>query len=326
MKFLKTKTAILVVCCFTIFTVACKKNTSTDDTVTVEESVQARIQSDDASTFQGETENADDDVNNSMATSERFCGPGNIFAPGGFGLPDGTVSTTPGSTTITITYNGTLGGTCRKRTGSIVITLVSGNRWIDSGAVVKYSFVNFKVEDICRNRSITLNGDRYITNVHGGNVFRLKAGLVATLVHRVRTGNLGIEASFTDSSGTKTAVWNVARSTEIKYVAIKDAFYFSTKGDTTINSKANTESWGTTRFGLPYQTVFSNPVKGNTFCKLWRPTSGTMIHYVGNFTGEVNFGLNASGNPVGLNDCATHFRVTVNGPNGYTNTNLIAYK
>lgn len=147
MKLNITKTALLVIGCLAIFTIACKKNTTDDTTTAVEESVQARVQSDDASTVQGETDDADDDVNNSMATSERFCGPGNVFGPGGFSLPDGTITANPSSSTITITYNGsTMPGACRKRTGTIVINLISGNRWIDSGAVVKYSFINFKVE------------------------------------------------------------------------------------------------------------------------------------------------------------------------------------
>ena len=105
-----------------------------------------------------------------------------------------------------------------------------------------------------------------------------------------------------------------------------DTYFFTTTGDTTYNGKVNTESWGTTRFGSPYQTVIAGAVKANTHCKLWKPTAGEVVHQVGNFTATIKFGLNALGNPVGLGDCAGYFRVTWVASNGASNTNLLAYK
>lgn len=324
MKPIQFKT-ICVFFCLALFTISCKKNTS--DTTVVEEALQARVQTDDATMVQGETETADDDVNNVAASSERFCGPGNIFnAP--FNLADATITTSAAGTPnkITITYNGTTNpaSACRKRTGVITIELLNAPRWVEPGAVLKYTFINFKVENTCSNRSVMLNGERYVTNVKGGNLFKLHNNIVDSLQHKVRTGTIGLEATFTDSSGTKTAVWNVARNTIIKNIA--NTYFFTTSGDTTIGNYSNTESWGTTRFGSAYQTVFASSIKANTFCKIWKPTAGEVVHNVGNFTSNVKFGLNATGLPVGANDCATHFRVTWTASNGATNTNLIPYK
>lgn len=317
--------AIIAFTCFAFFAVSCKK--STTNTTVVEEATQARVQTDDATMVQGETETADDDVNNAAASSERFCGPGNIFAAP-FNLADATITNSAAGTAnkITITYNGTTNpaSPCRKRTGVITIELLNAARWVEPGAVLKYTFINFKVENTCTNRSVKLNGERYVTNVKGGNLFRLHHHLVDSLQHKVRTGTIGLEATFTDSSGTKTAVWNVARNTVIKNIA--DTYFFTTNGDTSIANLNNTESWGTTRFGSAYQTVFSSAIKANTFCKLWKPTSGEVVHNVGNFTSTVKFGLNAMGLPIAANDCATHFRVTWVASNGVSNTNLIPYK
>lgn len=314
-----------MICCTAIFFIACKKSTS--NAVAIEEATQARVQSDDAAMVDGETETADDDVNNAAATSERFCGSGNIFS-GSFNLADATITNAAAGTAnrITITYNGTSNPNlpCRKRTGTITIELISGTRWVDVGAVLKYTFTNFKVENTCTNRSVTINGERYVTNVKGGNLFRLNNHTVDSLQHKVRTGSTGLEATFTDSSGTKTAIWNIARNTVIKNLG--NTYFFTASGDTTLNGYVNTASWGSTRFGSAYQTVYSTSVKANTTCRLWKPTSGEVVHYVGNFSSTIKFGLNALGNLVGVGDCATHFRVTWLASNGLSNTNLLAYR
>lgn len=325
MKTIHLKWMIATVICFSLVTISCKK-TSVNDAI-VEESTQARVQTDDATMVDGETESADDDVNNAAAASERFCGIGNVFnSP--FSLADATITTSaPGTASkITIVYNGNTNpnSPCRKRTGTIVIDLLNAPKWVEPGATLKYTFINFKVENTCTNRSVTINGERFVTNVKGGNLFRLHNNMVDSLQHRIRTGTIGLEATFTDSSGTKTAVWNVARSTTIKNIAA--TYFFTTTGDTTIGSYNNTESWGTTRFGSAYQTIFSGAVKANTNCKLWKPTAGEVIHHVGNFTSTVKFGLNAQGNPVGVGDCAGFFRVTWLLSNGNSSSALLAYK
>jgi hypothetical protein len=326
MKSVNLKWAVVSLCCFSLIATSCKKNTSNND-ATVDESTQARVHSDDATTVSTETESVDDDVNNTVASSARFCGLGNVFGIGNH-LPYDADTSNPGNTAnrIIITYNGTTIG-CRKRTGTVTIDLLNAPKWVEAGAILKYTFTNFKVENVCTNRSVRINGERYVTNVNGGNLVRLKAGLVPMLKHKIRTGVIGLEATFTDSSGSKTAVWNVARLTTITYATNNNSYYLDAAGDTTIANKPATESWGTTRFGNPYQTVFTAPVKANTFCRLWKPTAGVVTHSVGNYNALVEFGLNASGNPVGPNDCATHYRVTWTLANGTNSTpKLIEYK
>ena len=314
----------LLVCSFTLLMFSCKKSTSVEDEVVTEE-VQMQVQSEDAEMVTSETESVDDDATNTASSSARFCGPGNILGGGALAFDTDTTNPGGGARTITITYNGNVNG-CRKRTGSITIELLYATRWIEPGATLKVTFNNFKVENVCRNKSVSISGQRFITNVNGGNHFKLQQNAVNSLRHRVRTGTTGLTATFTDSSGTKTANWNVARTTVITHTNAPNKFNYETVGDTTINSKANTEAWGSSRFSRPYQTVINNAIKANTFCRLWRPVAGSVTHYVGSSNVQVAFGLNASGNPVGTNDCAGFFKVTYTNASGVSNSRVLPYR
>lgn len=324
MKKINLISAAMLICCVSFFNVSCKKNTASDTTV-VEESAQARVQSGDNEMISGETDAVDDNVNNAIANSERLCGAGNVFSGSPFTMPDATiVFPTASSARLSINFNGNYVGGCKKRNGTIHVDLLQGKRWVDTGAVLKYTFVNFKVEDICRNRSVTINGERYVTNVSGGNLFRLKNNMIDSLIHKVRTGTLGLEATFTDSSGSKTAVWNIARRTVIRQEM--GNYFFKVDGDTTVNGKDSTESWGTTRFGKAYQSVISNSIRANTVCYLWRPKSGEVQHFVGNSKAVVTFGTNALGVPVLGPNCPEYFKVAITTGAGNTYTSINKYR
>ncbi|MFY8089715.1 MAG: hypothetical protein ACOVMI_00570 [Chitinophagaceae bacterium] len=314
----------LLICSFTLLMFSCKKTTSVEDEVVTEE-VQMQVQSEDSEMMSSETESVDDDATNTASSSARFCGLGNILGGGSLSIDTDTSNPGGGVRTITINYNGRING-CRKRTGSITVELLNAPRWIEPGATLKVTFNNFKVENVCRNKSVTLNGQRFITNVNGGNHFKLQQGLVSSLVHKVRTGATGITATFTDSLGTKTANWNAAKTTTISYTSTPRKFNYEVVGDTTINTKANTEAWGTSRFSRSYQTVINNTIKSNTFCGLWRPTAGNVSHFVGTSNVQVAFGLNAMGNPVGLGDCAGFFKVTYTNASGVSSSRVLPYR
>lgn len=317
------KILTICACSVALLTISCKK-TSTSDTTT-EDITEAKVHSEDAVTFDGESDAIDDDVNNTAASSAKFCG-NNIFAPGANRIPFDADTTNSGNTPtrIILTFNGNVAtGSCRKRTGTITIDLLNAPRWVESGAVLRYTFTNFKIQDICKNKSIMFNGERYVTNVNGGNLVRLKMGLVNSLVHKIRNGANGMNVTFTDSSSTKTAVWNAARRNEIKFDSTNNGFYFTCNGDTTLNGVANTASWGNTRNGKAYTLVVNNVVKSNTICKLWRPTAGATTNTVGNFSFTTLFGLDAQGNAV-TSGCATHYKVswTIGGGG----SSIVAYK
>lgn len=323
MKMQIKKMSLLLCFCVTTFVIGCNKSTSEVDAIS--EETKTVVESEDSEMIASESESVEDDASNTISSSARFCGSSNVFGSGSLPFDLDTSNPGGGARLITITYNGNVLG-CRKRTGTITIELLNAARWVEPGAMLKIKYNNFKVENVCRNKSVTLNGEKFMTNVSGGNHFSLSRGLSTTLNHKVRTGSAGLTATFTDSLGTKSANWNIARKTTITHTSSPSKFNYEVSGDTTINSKANTSSWGQTRFARSYQTTINQSIKANTFCKLWKPISGSITHYQGTVSSTLLYGLNFSGNPVTGNDCAGFFKVTYTLPSGSSVSKLIAYR
>ena len=316
---------IVIVSSITI--ISCKKAAdAVVNTVDNTNATNAKTQSSDASFVTSETDQADNDVNNTASACARVNHNGPVATSNGVPYNADTSSTFAG--VITINYHGQIGTTCRSRTGSITIQLISGNKWSDTGAVLQYTFNNYKVTNNCNGKSVTINGTRTITNLSGGNVYTITlAGYPSTIKHKVRAN---YTAAFTDSASTtvKTANWNVARQTTISYLV--GLYSISTSGDTTYNGVANTESWGTTRNGDTYTTVFALPVTNNTYCGLpyvGRPTSGTVAYTVGSFAFTVQFGLTATGTPAALGTCIPIYYYMVTWPTvaGTTASIMVPY-
>ena len=286
-----------------VVAVSCKKAVdAVVDNVDASNTSKAKTQSIDASFVNGETDQTDNDVNNSASASAKMSGAGNNNTSNG--VPDASIDSSSSLKTITINYNGTQVG-CKKRTGSITVDLISGNRWVDVGAVIKYTFNNFKVFNTCTNKSVTISGTRTVTNVLGGNLYTLALLRSPKLTHKVRAS---YNVTFVDSNGTtKTAQWNVARKTDIIYA--NSFFGFTSSGDTTYSGLSSVESWGTTRDGYNYTTQFTTPIVSNTGCGVWKPTAGVVIHTVASFPFTVQYGLDASGNQVTAG-CAAYYKVS----------------
>jgi hypothetical protein len=286
----------------------CKKISETLTTLAdIEES---KIMAEDAAFTNAESDVSENEINNTVASSERFCGQGAFFNNGSKPLDADTSFGANGAKKITFTFNG-VSQNCKKRTGIITVELLNKAKWIEAGAVLKYVFINFKVQNICNGKSITVNGERFVTNVSGGNLFTISKTTFTPLIHKIRTGTNGLAVTFTDSTSTKTANWNVARKTTINFAgtAATPIYKFSFAGDTTIGNYANLESWGTNRNGKTYKTVFTNAVDANTACGLHKPTAGLVAHTVNSFNFNVLLGLDISGAAVSTG-CAGYYKVS----------------
>ena len=286
-----------------VIAVSCKKAADTlVNNIDATNTSKAKSQSIDASLINGETDQTDNDVDNSASACAKMSGAGNTNTSSG--VADASIDSSSSLKTITINYNGTQVG-CKKRTGSITVDLINGTRWVDVGAVIQYTFNNFKVFNVCTNKSVTISGTRTLTNVLGGNVYTLAIARTPKLTHKVRAN---YNVTFVDSNGTtKTAQWNVARKTDIIYA--NSFFGVTNAGDTTISSVSSVESWGTTRDGYSYTTQFTTPLVSNTACGLWKPTVGAIIHTVGGFPFTVQYGLDATGNQV-TSGCAAYYKIS----------------
>ncbi len=301
-----------------VISISCKKTIENlTDSLDATNATSAKTQSSDVSLVNSETDQTDNDVNSITSASAKMSGAGNTTSSG---VGDVTIDSSSSFKTLRVTFNGTQNG-CKKRTGTITIDLISGNRWVDVGAVLQYTFTNFKVFNVCTNKSITINGVRKMTNISGGNIFKLTTGSIAKLTHQIRAE---YKVNFTDSLGNSdSALWHVARKTDIVYGLNVYGFTFS--GDTTLNSISNVESWGTTRKGASYVTAFPTPVVSNTSCGLWKPTAGVVTHTVGIFPFTVQYGVDAAGNQVSPPNCAGYYKVTWINVAGNTVSAIISY-
>ena len=253
----------------------------------------AKTQASDENFVSGEFDQSENDVHNTASANARVNPNGSVATSNGCPT-DTSWSTIGGTVVLTINYHGLL-GQYRYRTGSITVQFISGKRWTDSGAVVIYTFNNYTVQNRSNGKSVTFNGNDTITNLSGGNMFTITLpGNTKPLIYKTRAH---YTVGFTDSGSTviKTAYWNFARKTTAQYLA--GLYNFSTSGD----GGSNLESWGTTRNGDSYSTIFNTPVTSDNKCGLagiYRPTAGNVTHYVASFPYNITYGLDATGSPV----------------------------
>lgn len=202
------------------------------------------------------------------------------------------------------------------RSGQIKVQLTSGNYWRDPGAVITETFTNYKITRLSDNKSIMFNGVKTLENVNGHNwlTFILSQ---STFKHRERAFN--IDVTFDNN---QHATWNSARTTEWSYIQAGGGIPyarvgFAADGDTSLNGYNTVDSWGINRFGSPFTTYYNTPVVSNTYCGLWRFTSGELVHNVDNNNFTLTLGVDQNGNPSSA-ACAYGYKVEwSNGNNNY---------
>ncbi|MES1160409.1 MAG: hypothetical protein ABUM51_06620, partial [Bacteroidota bacterium] len=199
------------------------------------------------------------------------------------------VDTTVNPRTLTITYNGSNCAGTRTRTGTVVVSMASGIRWSDKGAVVTVSIQDLKITRVADGKSITINGTHTYTNVTGGSLINLAT--LGTIKHTVTSDDMTI----TFDNGSKRS-WHLARQRVYSYV---NGIVVTESGLHTDGATTGITEWGTNRFGNSFETVFTTPVVVSQSCN-WRLTAGEIevIRPAGTLT--LTLGLNAQGSPT---DC-----------------------
>ncbi len=209
----------------------------------------------------------------------------------------------------------------RLRSGTIKVQLTSGNYWHDAGAVLTETFTDFQVKIISTGKSIKINGVKTLKNVNGNNWLGFYFNNVA-LKYQERA--IGVNVVFDDGSH---ATWNSARTTSWNYYppntnpkGVQSAYIAVTgNGDTTINAHTGTESWGVNRYNYDFVTYYQSPWVSDTYCGLWAPTSGVLVHHVNNKDYTFTAGVDTQGNASTTN-CAYGFKVAWD-----TNTVILSY-
>ncbi len=279
---------------------------------------------DDANNYQSESDQADNDINNSLDEIS------------GFGRKSSTLSSELCGVTIDssqiaqkILYFNFDGVTpcfspSRTRSGQIKVELIAGNLWADAGAVLRLTYINFKITRLSDNKSIKFDGIKTLKNINGNNWLGFIAG-TATLKYQSRAFNVLV--TFDNGS---TATWNTAHITQWSYTPASSSAYniayitFTATGDTTLNGFNNVSAWGTNRFGNPFTRYYTNTLVSNTYCGLWRPNAGEIVHNVNSKNFTLTCGVDQSGNPTPY-ACAYGFKVSWVDGNGNNQSVILSY-
>ncbi|HNS11058.1 MAG TPA: hypothetical protein PKM97_00485 [Bacteroidia bacterium] len=272
----------------------------------------------DANYYKSESDQVDNDINNSLSEIPAF---GRVSSAASI-LSSPLCGVTIDSSQIAnkILYYNFDGVTpcfspSRTRSGQIKVELTGGNSWSDAGSELTLTYINFKVTRLSNNKSIMFNGVKTLKNINGNDWLGFFASN-ATLKYQARALNLAVVFD-----NNLSATWNGARITEWSFVQSStnpnipySHIVFTSRGDTTLNGQSNVDSWGVNRFGDAFTTHYNSPLNSNTYCGLWRFTSGELVHNVNanNFT--LTLGVDPGGNPTPYT-CAYGYKVSwfVNG-------------
>lgn len=224
------------------------------------------------------------------------------------------VDTTVNPRTITITYNGLNCSGTHLRTGTVILSAAAGARWKNPGTVIKLSFNQFNIKRVSDNKSITINGDQFFTNVTGGLLYQLPT--LNNITHTIQSNGMSITF---DNNTQRT--WNIARKRSYTY---NNGVVLQVEGDHTIGNTTGIAEWGVNRFGHPFTTSVLQPLTFRQDCN-FRLTAGELKHE-GFATSTVKFGLDSQGNPTACPQNGPYYlRITWTGPNGNTATAIHPY-
>ncbi len=206
----------------------------------------------------------------------------------------------------------------RTRGGKIKVQLTNGNKWADINAVLTITYIDFKVTRLSDNVSVKLNGVKTLQNVNGNNWLGFLLG-TSQFLYRERAYN--IQVTFDDNS---QATWNTAKLTTWKYTPTGTKITFTADGDTTMNGLTNVDSWGINRYNYNFTINFNTPWVSDTYCGLWRPTSGEVEYKIVDNDFKLTLGVNQSGEPSTL-ACAYGYKVTWTNSSGNVVSAVFSY-
>jgi hypothetical protein len=300
---MKLKTLYLPVMAITMTVImfACKKSNNADNSNTSDADVQT--QSVDQTTVSNENDAVTNDVNLTLSGQAAVTGssvtPG-VQTAGAYAVTSlicdasVTVDTSNSTRVITITYNGANCSLTRTRTGVVTVSIPTGVKWSDKGAVITVSIQNLKITSLGTNKSITINGTHTYTNVSGGSLANLSN--LTSITHTVTSSDMTV----TFDNGSKRS-WQIARQRMYTY---NNGWVVTETGIHTDGSTTGITEWGTNRFGNSFETVITTPVVVKQSCG-FRLTSGQIEVIRPAVTLTLTLGLDAQGNPV--TDCPLSF-------------------
>lgn len=323
---MKTKKIVLICLLAVMSTFAgCKKDKTNDETAQLDANV-SQFNSD-ANNYKSESDQADNDINNSLSEIPSFGRVANLSSVLSSPLCGVTIDSSQIANKI-LFYNFDGVTPCfspsRTRSGQIKVQLTSGTHWSDAGSELTLTYIDFKIVRLSDSKSIMFNGIKTLKNINGNDWIGF---LTSTSTLRYQERALNINVVFDNNLN---AVWNSARMTEWSFIQATTNpnipyahIAFSATGDTTLNGQVNVDSWGVNRFGSPFVTYYNSPIISNTYCGLWRFNSGELVHLVNSNTFTLKLGVDQNGNPTPY-ACAYGFKVSWL-VNGTANSVILSY-
>ncbi len=324
---MKTKNLVwtLTLGLFVMFTACKKENKDPDNAAKLDTKVSQH--NTDANDYKAESDQADNDINNSLSDIPAF---GRVSSTASI-LSSPLCGVVIDSSQIAnkiLFYNFDGVTPCfspsRTRSGQIKVQLTSGTHWSDAGSVLTLTYINFKVTRLSNNKSIMFNGVKTLKNINGNDWLGFIAS-TSTLRYQERALNIAVTFD-----NNLSATWNSARMTEWSFIQASTNpsipyahIAFSATGDTTLNGQTNTDSWGINRFGDAFVTHYNTAIVSNTYCGLWRFSSGELVHNVNSNDFTLTLGVDQNGNPTPY-ACAYGFKVSWN-INGNSNSVVLSY-
>ena len=312
---MKTRIILLATVFFSlsVFFTSCKKEK--DSISETDYTSETTVHSDDQSRFSSEIDAVANDADLALEVTSGFAGRLQTEDLSVICDANIVIDTLSSPKTITITYNGTNCLGTRTRTGVVLISMESGIRWKNAGAVLNVSFQNFKVTRLSDNKSITINGTQSYTNVSGGLLINL--GTLGTITHRITSSNMSV--TFDDLSQRS---WQVARQRVFSY---DNGVTITTTGTHTDGNITGITEWGTNRFGNTFTTAITEPLIVRQSCN-FRLVSGKVQHTTPLYNVAVTFGLNANGNATSCPGSGNYYmKIVWTGPLGNAHTSILAY-
>jgi hypothetical protein len=312
---MKTRFLLLLSVIFSssLFFTSCQREK--DSAAEIDYTTETSAHSEDQSRFSSEIDAVANDANVALEFAPGFAGRMSTEGLNIICDADVVIDTLSSPRTITITYNGTNCVGNRTRTGVVVISMESGVRWKNAGAVLNVSFQNFKVTRVSDNKSITINGTQSYTNVSGGLLINL--GTLGTITHRITSSNMSVK--FDDLS---QRTWQVARQRVFSY---DNGVNITTTGTHTDGNVTGITEWGTNRFGNAFTTAIAEPLIVRQSCN-FRLVSGKVTHRTPLYNAAVTFGLDANGVATTCPGTAAYYmKIVWTGPLGVPHTAILPY-
>lgn len=247
---------------------SCKQNDSTSPAKTTEV-VYAEAQTKDVSNIETAVDevmnNIDNQINSSGARIEDC------------GITNTTITGSKKSYKFTFQTTSCTG--VNSKTGEVILTLESGNRFSDAGSIWKkqYKDVVFTTKE---NKTLTLNGDVYLSNVTGGFPVYVLLAQNSPVVHRVKSSNLSIKLDTTPA----TRQFSLAR--KYTWTNVSNKITGTIEGDTTIGSYTKLILWGKNRFGQNFYSQLGTPAVFGLKCGS-RPVSATRTNTIERNDGNI---------------------------------------